>query len=520
MQHLRCTVSAARSSRSAALVETKSAADSLAESICSPLTNRDAPLGRRFALAAVIATLLLAIDLAKAGHGRLDVALTATALDFRVVYCGAEALRTGKDPYTVEPLRSCEHRVGREPGEPEWAVTPLPLPGYAIALFVPLSLLPFVAAKALWVWLLVLGFALASACIAATARAPTLAVAAVFAPTIGFGINLHYGEPVPLAIAALCAAALALERKAYRSAAALTVVASIEPHVALPAILALGLLVPRARLPLAVALPAAGALSLATLGFARNLEYFTTLLPLHAQSELLARDQLGLSRFLALAGMPARSSLLLGTLCYSATTAFGIVAARRLSARLALPGLIVLFPPAAAMLGGTFVHDVQIAAALPAAVLLAPYVRTARVAIALLVVDWTASWRDQVFPALVGTLGAAVVAFPVQRRRWITWAGEATLFTMLLLAALARVPDRQVGVDSVRAQAAAIAPPGAIERLTPHDPASRAWALRIAVEPGWKEITLGDVVDKAPLWIALVLLIAAAGTGERRRAAA
>ena len=39
----------------------------------------------------------------------------------------------------------------------------------------------------------------------------------------GFGINLYYGEPVPLAIAALCASAYALERGAYRTAAALAV---------------------------------------------------------------------------------------------------------------------------------------------------------------------------------------------------------------------------------------------------------------------------------------------------------
>ena len=455
----------------------------------------------------------LAIRLAIAPEGRF--ALNGVALDFRVVYCGAEAVREGRDPYTVEPLRSCEHRVGQEPGEPDWAVTPLPLPGYAIALFVPLSLLPFAVAKALWLVMLVLAFALAAACIAAVARVPSLAVAAVFAPTIGFGINLYYGEPVPLAIAALCAGAYALERGAFRSAALLVVLASVEPHVALPAILGLAVLVPRSRVALGISLLAGAALSLGALGLARNLEYVGTLLPIHAQAELLARDQFGLSRYLALAGMQAHLALTLGGLCYVATTAFGIIAARRWIA--SQPALLVLFPVATAMLGGSFVHDVQIASALPAAVLLAPASGLARAAIAVLVVDWTQWWRSQLLPAALGAAGTAAIAFPRERIRAVAYFVAAPLLAMLLLVVLSRVPEREVGAASVRATAEAAAPPGSVERLAPSDSASRAWALRIAVEPGWKEITAHDVADKIPPWFALGLLFIAAGSRERTR---
>ena len=118
--------------------------------------------------------------------------------------------------------------------------------------------------------------------------------------------------------------------------------ASLEPHVALPAIVGLAVLAPRTRVALGVALLAGGALSLATLGFARTLEYFTTLLPIHAQAELLARDQLGLSRFLALAGVPAGAALTLGGLSYLATMAFGVIAARRLEATHRRPAFVVL----------------------------------------------------------------------------------------------------------------------------------------------------------------------------------
>jgi hypothetical protein len=497
-----------------------------AKSFTAERNDAGAPLGRRFALVALLALFVLAARLGTASQARPGGALATIALDFRVVYCGAEAVRTGHDPYRVEPLRSCEHRVGREPGEPDWAVTPLPLPGYAIALFVPLSLLSFGVAKALYVVLLVLGFALAAACVAAIARMPTLAVAAVFAPTIGFGINLYYGEPVPLAIGALCAAAYALERGAPRSAAALAVLASVEPHVALPAILALALLVPRSRAALVIALVAGAALSLLAIGFAANVEYVAVLLPQHGTAELLARDQLGLSRYLALAGMPARAALALGSASYVAAIAFGIIVGRRAAAALDRPSLAMLFPVAAAMLGGSFIHDVQIAAALPAAVLLAPYAWSARIAIALLVVDWTSWWRGQLLPVATGAAGAAAATFPPHRARAaFVWFAGATVLSLALLSGIARVPDRPVGVASVRRQEAAIAPPGAVGALRPDDSASRAWALRIALDPGWDAIGLHDLADKIPLWAGLALLLYGGATVRRkppetRRAAA
>jgi hypothetical protein len=365
--------------------------------------------------------------------------------------------------------------------------------------------------------LLVLAFAFAAAAVAAIARLPSLAVAAVFAPTIGFGINLYYGEPVPLAIAALCASAYALERGAYRTAAALAVLASLEPHVALPAIVGLAVLAPRTRVALGLALLAGGALSLTALGSARTLEYVTTLLPIHAQAELLARDQFGLSRFLALAGVPARAALTLGGLSYLATMAYGVFAAGRLAATYERPAFVVLFPVAAAMLGGSFVHDVQIVAALPAAVLLAPYSRPARVALALLVVDWTQWWRSQLLPTFTGAAGAAALAFRSRPRSALRWLIGAPLLSLALLTALGRVPDREVGRASVQRAANAVAPPGAAVALRPNDSASRAWALRIALSPGWKEMSAHDIADKVPFWVALGLLLVAGTCRERGR---
>jgi hypothetical protein len=469
--------------------------------------SRVAGLGRRFVLLAAIALIVLAARFAAANvlsHRAAD--LSGIAQDFRVAYCGAEALRAGADPYHVEPLRSCEHRVGLEPGEQAWAVTPLPLPGYAIALFVPLTFLPFALAKMLWIVALVLAAALAAAAVAAIARVPTLAVGLIFWPTIGGGLNLAYGEPVPLAIAALCCAGYALERGAFRSAAVLAVLAAVEPHVAAPAILALAILVPRARLSLAVALVAGAALSFAVLGPARNLEYVTVLLPTHGLAELLARDQFGLSRYLHLLGVPAKLALTLGGVSYLATIAFGISVARGLAANRERPALLVLFPVATAMLGGSFIHDVQIAAALPAATLLAPSSRLARVSIALLAVNWTLGPLVEFGHVAAAAVGTAFVAFQTrQRRERVAWILATPLVTLALLAALGHVSSASAAADAGAS--------GGAPHLSPTDSASKAWALRIALTPGWHETSARDIVEKIPIWTGLALLFFAGAAG-------
>ena len=60
---------------------------------------------------------------------------------FKAFYCGATAVRDRHDPYLVEPLRTCERSLEQDP-MPQGYVEPAPLPGYSLAAFVPLTLLP------------------------------------------------------------------------------------------------------------------------------------------------------------------------------------------------------------------------------------------------------------------------------------------------------------------------------------------------------------------------------------------
>src|SRR5579871_1509012 len=65
-------------------------------------------------------------------------------VDTNAFYCGARVLIQGEDPYRFEPLHHCEARnlaMGR------FEVVPMPLPPYAIAMWYPLSLLPFATAN-------------------------------------------------------------------------------------------------------------------------------------------------------------------------------------------------------------------------------------------------------------------------------------------------------------------------------------------------------------------------------------
>ena len=89
----------------------------------------------------------------------------------------------------------------RNPG----VTIPAPLPGYALGALVPLSLLPFGVAAALWGLVMLLACV---ACIVTLARFAGVGwqiALAVFALSL-CAISLPFGEVVPLALAAICAA--------------------------------------------------------------------------------------------------------------------------------------------------------------------------------------------------------------------------------------------------------------------------------------------------------------------------
>lgn len=323
--------------------------------------------------------------------------------DFRAFYCAAKVASHGADPYHAQPLRACEMTVGsksffqKNPG----VTIPAPLPGYAIAALVPLSWLPFRVAVVAWLALLALAWIAGVVALARCASVPW--EVALCALSLAFGvISLPFGEVVPPAIACICLAAHFARTGRWQAAAVSTAGAMVEPHLGLPAALALAVWAPRSRVPLVIAFAALGLLSLLMLGIGTNLEYFTSVLPAHALSEATRDTQYSLTAVLTAIGVPAVASVKAGAAWYLVMLAFGTLVAGRLAARTQNAAFLACVPPAFAVFGGSFIHITQIAAALPAVVLLASYVRRGYAAVAVIALLLLAvPWGWAVSPALI-----------------------------------------------------------------------------------------------------------------------
>jgi hypothetical protein len=285
---------------------------------------------------------------------------------FAAFYCGGEAIRTRRDPYLVEPLRSCEARASVIP---RGVVEPAPLPPITLGFFALFSLLPYGLASLAWGVILLAALVAAGRTLVALApRVPPLAIWTAMLPGIVF-FNGYYGELPGLAFAGLAFAAYGLrERRTLVAVLGATVAVLFEPHVGAAAWLAMLVFVPRARLGLVVLGCVALACSVATIGLGSALSYATNVLPQHAASEVAANDQYSLTAILYQAGVPARAALLAGSISYLAALVLGIVGGGAIARRLEAPEFIVFLPAAAVLCGGTFIHDLQMGLALPLAV--------------------------------------------------------------------------------------------------------------------------------------------------------
>ena len=268
------------------------------------------------------------------------------------------------------------------------------MPGYVLALFVPFSLLPFVLAAVIWYALLVAAVAATVELLRALTGLPRAALAAA---VLGADVvsSVTYGQLSPLATLGIAAAALGLSRDRPRRAAlacALVLLPTADRARTGRVAAALG----RARahrhdrrLRRARARRVRRARSRA------NVEYARSVVSAQALAEASFEIQLSLTWLLVFFGSGEPAALHVAWLEYAAMLVAGVLLARLLAARLHLPEMLVVVPAAAAVLGGTYLHVFQLAAALPCALVLAARVPAARVpawiATALLAVPWQAT---------------------------------------------------------------------------------------------------------------------------------
>lgn len=351
----------------------------------------------------VAAGVVLATLLALGGQTYIVARTGFLVGDFRAFYCAARVASYGHDPYHTQPLGACESGIGpklffrKNPG----VTIPAPLPPYAIAALAPLARLPFVVAAVIWVLLLLLAWIAGVAALSRFAGVPWEFGLAVLGLCLGV-LSLPFGEVVPIAVGCTCLAALFAWQGRWRAAAVAAAATMIEPHLGMPVCLALFIFAPATRVTQAVCAVALAALGAIVLGPAVNVEYFTSVLPSHALSELTRDTQYSLSAVLAAFGTSSSLALRAGMLWYLVMVVAGIIAGGKLARQTGNPAWVVCAPPAFAVFGGTFIHITQIAAAAPAALLLAlmapvRYRVWAGVALLALIVPW--GWV--VSPALI-----------------------------------------------------------------------------------------------------------------------
>jgi hypothetical protein len=325
------------------------------------------PLGSRIAGAAfaMVALYAVAFSLWQFSHFSSGTLLS----DFRAFYCAAQLQIRGIDPYRQGPLYRCE---AAPTAAVLWRATgnvtdPAPLPPYTIAAFIPLQRLPFGVAALVWTGILIFAWAVVALVLRRiTGYSWTVLCACLF---FGAMMSVSLGQIAPLAIAAICLAALLLSVQQFSWAGAAAATAMIEPHVALPACLAVFVSVPRSRLPMIGVGLALLAISL-VFGVGRNLEYIHEVLPAHALSDVADVGQFSFTVLVHALGFSDRLASRAGTIWYVVMSFAGVLAAITMAKRSKSLPLLALLPMAFAVFGGVYVHWQQVVAAIPAALLL------------------------------------------------------------------------------------------------------------------------------------------------------
>ncbi len=320
-------------------------------------------------------------------------------------YCGGQVVAERRDPYLVEPLRTCEHAIGPVFPARSTLVIPDPLPAYDQAAMAVVAALPYPFVQGLWFVLEIAAFAAAAALLSRTCSVPFASVACTLVISDLYASSI-LGQIAALSLFGLCLSGWALVHDRRVALALGLAIAMIEPHLGLPALLAVSFWsVPARRVAVGVAL-SLGLVSLLALPLPVLVEYVERVLPAHALSEINNEDQLSLAYTLHALGAGEHVAMWLANADYAIMLVLGIAlswfAAKRFGAAM-LPFGATAF----VLLGGPFLHVTQLAAALPAALLIVGESRSrlARAAAMLLAVPWLDfSTLLTVLPAVAGAL--------------------------------------------------------------------------------------------------------------------
>jgi len=459
--------------------------------------------GKAGRVVVIVALALLAVAAVR-DFARLGDALPWRQLyDFSDFYCAGSVLDARSDPYRYEPLRGCEHRVNageayrRDPGR----VVPAPLPPYDFPPFMAAARLDFDLARALDAVAITAAVAACMFGLSLLAVPLDVAALALLLPA-GF-VLLSAGQVVPFALVALVYCGVALAKGRGSVAGVLGALTLIEPHLGLPVVVALLCYAPRTRPALLLAGAALALAAFIVAGAGGVAEYLTRVLPAQAAAETGYAYQYSLTYLLSAAGLAPNVALLAGEAWYAAMLAIGVWIGARLARSINAPEILVYLPAACSIFGGPYVHMVNVAFAIPAAVVLATRLRgpardVALIAVALLAVPWIAAWiAKKLFLATV--LVVAVLLWRLRAGLTLTIALPCIIALTLYTFELA--PPPPMVATTTRS-------------FAPGELAQAAWADYVAALPkpgaGW-------LLIKVPTWLGLTGILAAALITVRRR---
>lgn len=418
--------------------------------------------------------------------------------DFKAFYCSGYVLAHGGDPYLAAPLARCESM--REPNPlfftTKGEVLPAPLPGYAVAAFVPLSLLPFPLAALVWLTLLAAA-TFGAIVLLAQIRVASVELLAVTLALILVGVCFPVGELPPIALFGIALAAWSASRGRPWPAAIGIALTFFEPQVGAAMLVAALALGRRFALAALVGACALGVASLLAVGVADTIQYLQVIVPAHLASELPSVLQYSLSAVLYQLGVAPAVATLGGRLSWLVMLGVAYVFARSKPAH-ARPELAFLAAPAFVAVGGQFLHLDHIALAVPAALWIASntalrsWLRIAVVSALSLPVLYIFSIFELTLlvPLIAAWIGGSLSRRPIDALRTIA----VVVAVMLVLGALAAAS----GTGAMHS-----APPVPL----PADIAQASWARYIAqqhVMTGWSVWLV-----KAPIWAGIVATAAA-----------
>jgi hypothetical protein len=416
--------------------------------------------------------------------------------DFQDFYCAGEAVDQHADPYRYEPLHRCEHRVNQSQAyrlDPN-RIVPAPIPPYDLPPFEMAARVGFPAARTIDAIAIVLAVAISIVGLASIGIPLDLAALALIFPA-GY-LLLDAGQIVPFALVALVFCGVALAQRRNAIAGVLAALTMIEPHLGLPVWIAVVLLVPRSR-PAAVVtgvlLALAGVL---IVGPGVAIEYIGQVLPAQATAEAGYAYQYSLTYLLVNAGLPQGAALIAGQLSYMAMLAVGIWLGSKLARALQRQELVAYLPAACGVIGGAYVHMVDLAIAVPAALVLATCSRAASrtiatLALCLLAVPWIDVWiTKKLF------LSSLFVVAAILLRQGLTPALSIGAFTAIAAA----IYCFELWPPAPFAALTQMTPP------RPGDLAQQAWRAYVL---GLRTVPLPWLAIKVPTWAALWGLLVA-----------